>query len=204
MPLRPWTRDREGVLPPNLDDWVGPDHPVRFVAAFVDELTDTDWAALGITPGGHAGGAPASDPTVLLAAWLYGCRSGLRSCRKLATACAEQLPFLWLTGGQRPDHNTWWRFDQRARTGMRTLFTRPVATAATSGLVVWAMAQGAPRRRWHQDRGERRHGPHPRCRGFGQPTPTGWTGRSPIWKRRTAPTVRPPRPGCPKHWRRRR
>ena len=57
----------------------------------------------------------------------------------LATACEEQLPFLWLTGGQRPDHNTLWRFYQRARPGMHVLFKRTVATAATSGLVVWAI-----------------------------------------------------------------
>jgi transposase len=139
MPLRPWTRDREGVLPPNLADWVAADHPVRFVAAFVEELTPADWAALGIAPAGHPEGAPAYDPTVLLAAWLYGFMCGIRSCRQLATACEEQTPFLWLTGGQRPDHNTLWRFYQRSRTGMHTLFKRTVTTAARSGLVVWAI-----------------------------------------------------------------
>jgi transposase len=139
MPARPWTRDREDVLPPNLADWVAADHPVRFVAAFIDTLSETDWVALQSTPGGHPGGAPAYDPVVLLATWLYGFMSGIRSCRKLATACAEQIPFLWLTGGQRPDHNTLWRFYQRARPGMHVLFKRTVATAATSGLVVWAI-----------------------------------------------------------------
>lgn len=139
MPARPWTRDREGVLPPKLDDWVAADHPVRFVAAFVEALTEEEWAPLGARPGGHPGGAPAYDPVVLLGAWLYGFMSGIRSCRKLATACAEQVPFLWLTGGQRPDHNTLWRFYQRSRPGMHVLFKRTVATAATSGLVVWAI-----------------------------------------------------------------
>lgn len=139
MPLRPWTRDREGVLPPKLDDWVAPDHPVRFVDAFLAELTDADWAELGIARAGAARGAPAYDPAVLLAAWLYGFMTGVRSCRKLATACAEQVPFLWLTGGQRPDHNTLWRFYERHRAAMRRLFRRTVATAATSGLVDWAV-----------------------------------------------------------------
>jgi transposase len=139
MPLRPWTRDREGVLPPNLEEWVAADHPVRFVAAFVEGLSAAEWAALGIVPGGQPGGAPASDPTVLLAAWLYGFRSGVRSCRKLATACAESVPFLWLTGGQRPDHNTLWRFDERHRASMHVLFQRTVTTAAASGLVAWAI-----------------------------------------------------------------
>ena len=139
MPLRPWTRKRTDVLPPNLDEWVPSDHAVRFVATFVEELSADEWAALGITPGGQAGGAPAYDPAVLLAVWLYGFMSGIRSCRKLATACAEQIPFLWLTGGQRPDHNTLWRFYERHRGSMHVLFKRTVATAATSGLVVWAI-----------------------------------------------------------------
>lgn len=139
MPARPWTRDRTDVLPPVLADWVAADHPVRFVAAFVDDLTAEDWQALAHAPGGHAGGAPAYDPVVLLGAWLYGFMTGIRSCRKLAVACAEQIPFLWLTGGQRPDHNTLWRFYQKARPGMHALFKRTVATAATSGMVVWAI-----------------------------------------------------------------
>jgi transposase len=113
LPWRPWTRDREGVLPPKVDDWVPSEHPVRFVATFVGELGEAEWTALGVTPGGHPGGAPAYDPVVLLAVWLDGFMSGIRSCRKLATACTEQVPFLWLSGGQRPDHNTRWRFYQQ-------------------------------------------------------------------------------------------
>lgn len=139
MPLRPWTRDRADVLPSALDDWVAPDHPVRFVAAFLDELTEADWAEVGIDRAGQPRGAPAYDPAMLLAMWLYGFMVGIRSCRKLAVACAEQVPFLWLSGGQRPDHNTLWRFYQAHRAGLRALFPRTVATAARSGLVVWAV-----------------------------------------------------------------
>ncbi len=102
-------------------------------------MSEAEWAALGARPGGHPGGAPAYDPVVLLGAWLYGFMSGIRSSRKLATACAESVPFLWLTGGQRPDHNTLWRFYARHRCGMHVLFKRTVATAATSGLVLWAI-----------------------------------------------------------------
>jgi transposase len=139
MPLRPWSRDRTDVLPPVLEDWVEDDDPVRFVAMFVEELSAAEWAELGIAPDGHPGGAPAYDPRALLGAWLYGFMSGIRSSRKLATACAERTPFLWLTGGQRPDHNTLWRFYQRHRASMHVLFKQTVATAAASGLVVWAL-----------------------------------------------------------------
>jgi transposase len=139
MPVRSWTRDREDALPRKLDDVIRANHPARFVAAFVDELNAAEWAELGANPEGHAGGAPAYDPRVLLEVWLYGFMCGIRSCRKLAVACEEELPFVWLTGGQHPDHNTLWRFYQRHRAGMRVLFKHTVATAAKSGLVVWAL-----------------------------------------------------------------
>lgn len=42
---------------------------------------------------------------------------------------------LWLTGWQRPDHNTLWRFYQAHRAAMRTLLKRTVRTAVEAGLV---------------------------------------------------------------------
>jgi len=38
MPLRPVNREQAWLLPPTLDDIVPEDHPVRFIAAFVEEL----------------------------------------------------------------------------------------------------------------------------------------------------------------------
>ena len=35
--------------------------------------------------------------------------TNVRSCRKLEAACRDQIPYLWLTGWQHPDHNTLWR-----------------------------------------------------------------------------------------------
>ena len=59
----------------------------------------------------------------------------VRSCRKLEAACRDQIPFLWLTGWQHPDHNTLWRFYQGHRQGMRELFKRTVRTAVSLDLV---------------------------------------------------------------------
>ena len=61
--------------------------------------------------------------------------TGVRSCRKLKAACRDQIPYLWLTGWQHPDHNTLWRFYQRHRQGMRELFKRTVRTAVAMELV---------------------------------------------------------------------
>ena len=47
----------------------------------------------------------------------------------------DQIPYLWLTGWQHPDHNTLWRFYQRHRQNMRELFRRTVRTAVAMELV---------------------------------------------------------------------
>ena len=76
---------------------------------------------------------------MLLGVWLYGFMTGVRSTRKLETACREQLPYMWLSGNQHPDHNTLWRFYCGHREKMRGLFRRTVKTAVEAGLVDFAL-----------------------------------------------------------------
>ena len=135
MPLRPFNRYETWLLPPTLDELIPQDHPARFVAAFVDAMDRAAWAELGIGFNGEALGAPAYHPRALLSVWLYGFMTGTRSSRKLEAACRDQLPYLWLTGWQRPDHNTLWRFYREHRGTMRHLFKRTVHTAVKVGLV---------------------------------------------------------------------
>ena len=139
MPVRAYTRDQGWLLPQRLEDLLSPDHPVRFVAAFVDQFDEAVWLEMGVKPKGKADGAPSYDPRLLLSVWLYGFMTGIRSSRKLETACREQLPFLWLTGQQTPDHNTLWRFYETNRQGMRRLLKRTVLTAVASGLLDLAL-----------------------------------------------------------------
>ena len=61
--------------------------------------------------------------------------AGIRSSRKLEASCQDQVPYLWLTGWQRPDHNTLWRFYQAHRDAMRKLLKYTVATAIELDLV---------------------------------------------------------------------
>ena len=110
MPLRPMGREQMWMLPPTLDELLPLDHPARFVAEFVDALDREDWGELEVEIDGEVLGAPAYHPRALLSVWLYGFMTGVRSCRKLEAACRDQIPYLWLTGWQHPDHNTLWRF----------------------------------------------------------------------------------------------
>jgi transposase len=135
MPNRPFSREGTWLFPPTLEELIPADHPARYVAAFVDGLDRAAWGELGVAPDGEARGAPAYHPRVLLGAWLYGFVSGVRSARKLEGACRDQVPYLWLTGWQRPDHNTLWRFYQGHRQAMRRLLKRTVRVAVAAGLV---------------------------------------------------------------------
>lgn len=134
MPYRAFDRQMVFSLPPVLDDWVPADHAVRFVAAFLDAISDEEYAAMGIALAGPARGAPAYHPLVLLGAWVGGFVSGIRSSRKLEAACRDLIPLRWLTANQTPDHNTLWRFYQQHRPGMRLLLARTVEVALAAEL----------------------------------------------------------------------
>jgi len=110
MPNRPFSREGTWLFPPTLEELIPDDHPARYVAMFVDGLDRAEWGKLGVAPDGAVRGAPGYHPRVVLGVWLYGFMTGVRSSRKLEAACRDQVPYLWLTGWQRPDHHTLWRF----------------------------------------------------------------------------------------------
>jgi transposase len=139
MPLRPINRDQIWLLPPTLDELIPDDHPARFVASFVDALDDEEWQKLKIEIEGELLGAPAYHPRCLLSVWLYGFMTGTRSSRKLEAACRDQMPYLWLTGWQHPDHNTLWRFYKEHRAKMRNLLKLTVKTAINMNLIDMAV-----------------------------------------------------------------
>lgn len=139
MPIRPLNRELTWLLPPSLDELIPPDHPARFVAAFVDGLGRATWWGWGVDLDGDPLGAPAYDPRGLLCVWLYGFMTGTRSSRKMEAACRDQIPYLWLTGWQHPDHNTLCRFYGAHRQDMRQLFKKTVKVAVKMGLVDLAL-----------------------------------------------------------------
>jgi transposase len=83
------------LLPPSLEDWVGPDHPARFIRDFVASI---DFRRLGFrVPELSMGRLPYS-ADLLLSVWLYGYLNRIRSSRQLERACQEHVSLLWLTG----------------------------------------------------------------------------------------------------------
>lgn len=98
--------DREQVtlFPERLEDWIGQDHPVRVIDAFVDAL---DLAAAGFDRTTSAWtGRPGYHPSVLLKLFIYGSLNRVASSRRLEREAGRNVEVMWLTGRLAPDHKT--------------------------------------------------------------------------------------------------
>ncbi len=112
MAYRQAERQQRCLFPESLDEYVAPEDPVRAYDAFVEAL---DLEALGIAWDTHKVGCPQYDPRVMLKLLVYGYSYGIRSSRKLERALSDNLSFIWLAGGLKPDFKTIARFRRNNR-----------------------------------------------------------------------------------------
>lgn len=124
------------LLPPCIEDWVGPDHPARFIRDFVDSMNLKE---LGFRVPDSETGRPAYSADLLLKAWLYGYFSRIRSSRKLEKGCMENMGLIWLTAMHGPDHNTLWRFWRDNRKVFKRVFKQSVQVAVKAELIGMAV-----------------------------------------------------------------
>jgi transposase len=97
-------RSQTLLFPERLEDYVGPENPVRFLDAFVARA---DLQALGFTKAVCARtGCPPYPPVALLKLYLYGYLHRLRSSRRLEAECQRNVELIWLTGKLTPDFKT--------------------------------------------------------------------------------------------------
>lgn len=118
------------LLPPSVDKWVAEDHVVRFIW---DGVCQMDMWAFYNSYGKE--GQPPYDPAMMLAVLIYSYSEGIRSSRKIEKACAEQLPFRWLTGNVIPDHCAIARFRSRHEELIRKVFVEVLRLCHEAGIV---------------------------------------------------------------------
>jgi transposase len=99
------SRDQPSLLPPRIDDYVGPDNPVRAIDSFVGALNLTK---LGFRHAdrGLGAGQPPYDPSDLLKLYLYGYINQVRSSRRLEREAGRNLELIWLLKSLKPGYRT--------------------------------------------------------------------------------------------------
>jgi transposase len=99
------SRYQASLLPPRMEDYVGPNNPVRAIESYVCAL---DLAKLGFRHAdrGTEVGQPPYDPGDLLKLYLYGYINQIRSSRRLEREACRNLELIWLLKNLRPGYRT--------------------------------------------------------------------------------------------------
>ena len=129
------SRDQGSLLPARVEDYVGPDNPVRAIESFVCAL---DLAKLGFRHAGRsveATGQPPYDPADLLKLYLYGYINQVRSSRRLEREACRNLELIWLLKGLRPGYRTIANFRKENWKALKAVNRGFVLLARELGLV---------------------------------------------------------------------
>ena len=119
------------ILPPSLEDFLSPSHPVRTVNEVINKIDINP--LLKKFPGG---GASSYHPRLLLKVLVFSYLNNVYSSRKIEALVKESIPYMWLAGMTQPDHNTINRFrSDRLKGVLKPVFKQIVLLLAESGLL---------------------------------------------------------------------
>ena len=103
--FKQYAQDQMLLLPPHLGELIPEDHPVRVVSRVMDSLSLAPLLARY-----KGGGTSSYDPRMMLKVLVYAYSQRLYSSRRIAKALRENVYFMWLAGGNKPDFRTINRF----------------------------------------------------------------------------------------------
>ena len=113
-------RSQTLLLPEAVDDYVGPDNPVRFIDAFVDGLDLAAAGFVGVEP--KATGRPGYAAADLLKLYIYGYLNRIRSSRRLEAETHRNIEVIWLLRHLKPDFKTIADFRRDNRAAFKPVF----------------------------------------------------------------------------------
>lgn len=132
MAYRHGNREQMELLPPALEDYVGEKHPVRVYDAIVDQLNLQE---LGVDFNAWQVGNPQYDPKSMLKLLVYGYSYGVKSSRKLERECHQNMSFIWLMGGLKPDHKTIAEFRRKNKKALKLVLKQIVRVCMKLDLI---------------------------------------------------------------------
>lgn len=119
------------LLPPDLNELIPTNHPVRIVDAILEKIDISPVIRLY-----KPGGTSSYHPRMLLKVLVYAYVNNIYSSRKIEEAVAQNIYYMWLSGMSTPDHNTINRFrGVRLQSTLKPIFNQVVLLLCDEGLL---------------------------------------------------------------------
>lgn len=129
--FKAYQQNQRFLFPPNLEDMIVANHPVRVVSEVIDKI-DIDI----IIKKYKGGGSSSYHPRMLLKVLVYSYLNNIYSSRRMEAAVKENIYFMWISGMAHPDHHTLNRFrSERLRNILKEVFAQIVLLLVDSGHV---------------------------------------------------------------------
>lgn len=129
-PFREWEPEQGQLLPQYAREVLGEGNLACF---FVDLRKALDFSAV-LSAYTKECGQPPYHPVMMALLLMYAYARGITSSREIERRCETDIAFRYLTGGERPDHDTVCTFRVRHLEAFRALFVDTLRLARQSGL----------------------------------------------------------------------
>lgn len=123
-------REQQFLLPPDMREWLPPDHLVWFIVEVMERLDLSAFHTPTIDPRGRR----RYDPAVMATVLIYAYAVGERSSRRIERRCLEDVAFRVAAGNLAPDHTTLSRFLKDHAEAFDGLFVQVLELAGRAGL----------------------------------------------------------------------
>jgi transposase len=128
---RPVNRDQPFLLPPDMREWLAPDHLVWFLLETVQAL---DLRVFHARHPNDGAGRAAYDPQMMVALLVYAYCCGERSSRQIERLCEVNVAFRVVCAGDVPDHTKIARFRKVHQEAFEDVFAQVLLIAGKAGL----------------------------------------------------------------------
>ena len=119
------------LLPPSYEELVPATHPVRVINRIIDRI-DLN----GVKESYKGGGNSCFNPASMLKILIFSYLNNIHSCRKIEQQLKENVLYMWLSGGIRPDYRTINYFrSKRLKDSFSDIFTKIVELLHEEGFV---------------------------------------------------------------------